>query len=150
MLGGIFCISSGVNQVHEPIFQYAYQQQYLLSRFLLLKIRMVVVEWVAKNIADELNLPGTGGLTGLHSYSLHGSGQGPRRSSHVYEINTWMWNFDRPLPRVGGLSVAKVAAKPSDMSPHCAQGVPETFIHFASVCPKFMMLELQPTIKLDL
>ena len=36
-------------------------------------------------------------------------GQGPasRRSSHVYEINTWLWNFGRPQPRVGGLSVAK-------------------------------------------
>ncbi len=35
--------------------------------------------------------------------------QGPasRRGSHVYEINTWLWNFGRPLPRAGGLSVAK-------------------------------------------
>ena len=30
-----------------------------------------------------------------------------RRGSHVYEINTWLWNFGRPQPRVGGLSVAK-------------------------------------------
>jgi hypothetical protein len=28
-------------------------------------------------------------------------------SSHVYEINTWLWNFGRPQPRAGGLSVAK-------------------------------------------
>ncbi len=36
-------------------------------------------------------------------------GQGPasRRGSHVYEIYTWLWNFGRPQPRVGGLSVAK-------------------------------------------
>ena len=36
-------------------------------------------------------------------------GQGPasRRGSHVYEINDWLWNFGRPQPRVGGLSVAK-------------------------------------------
>jgi hypothetical protein len=27
--------------------------------------------------------------------------------SHVYEINAWLWNFGRPQPRVGGLSVAK-------------------------------------------
>jgi hypothetical protein len=27
--------------------------------------------------------------------------------SHVYEINAWLWNFVRPKPRVGGLSVAK-------------------------------------------
>ncbi len=35
--------------------------------------------------------------------------QGPasRRGSDVHEINTWMWNFGRPQPRVGGLSVAK-------------------------------------------
>jgi hypothetical protein len=24
-----------------------------------------------------------------------------------YEINTWLWNFGRPQPRVGGHSVAK-------------------------------------------
>ena len=34
-------------------------------------------------------------------------GQASRRGSHVYEINTWLWNFGRPQPRVGGLSVAK-------------------------------------------
>ncbi len=36
-------------------------------------------------------------------------GQGPasRWGSHVYEINDWLWNFGRPQPRVGGLSVAK-------------------------------------------
>jgi hypothetical protein len=36
-------------------------------------------------------------------------GQGPtsRRGSHVYEINSWLWNFGRPQPSVGGLSVAK-------------------------------------------
>ena len=31
------------------------------------------------------------------------SGQGSRRGSHVYEINTWLWNFGRPQPRFGGL-----------------------------------------------
>ena len=36
-----------------------------------------------------------------------GQGQASRRGSHVYEINTWLWNFGRPQPRVGGLSVAK-------------------------------------------
>ena len=38
-----------------------------------------------------------------------GAGQGSRRGSHVYEINAcqWLWNFARPQPRVGGLSVAK-------------------------------------------
>ena len=37
------------------------------------------------------------------------NGQGPASclGSHVYEINTWLWNFGRPQPRVGGLSVAK-------------------------------------------
>ena len=36
-----------------------------------------------------------------------GSGQGSRRGSHVYEINTRLWNFGRPQPRIGGLSVAE-------------------------------------------
>ncbi len=30
-----------------------------------------------------------------------------RRGTHVYEINTWLCNFGRHQPRVGGLSVAK-------------------------------------------
>ncbi len=37
----------------------------------------------------------------------NGAGPDSRRNSHVYEINTWLWNFGRPQPRVGGLSVAK-------------------------------------------
>ena len=36
-----------------------------------------------------------------------GASQGSRRGSHVYEINTWLWNFGRPQPRVGGLLVVK-------------------------------------------
>ena len=36
-----------------------------------------------------------------------GAGPNSRRGSHVYEINTWLWNFGRPQPRVGGLFVAK-------------------------------------------
>ena len=36
-----------------------------------------------------------------------GPGQGSRRGSHVYEVNTWLWNFGQPQPRVAGLSVAK-------------------------------------------
>ena len=36
-----------------------------------------------------------------------GVGPNSRRGSHVYEINTWLWNFGRPQPRVGGLSVSK-------------------------------------------
>jgi hypothetical protein len=29
-----------------------------------------------------------------------------RKGSHVYELNTWLWQFGRGRPRVGGLSVA--------------------------------------------
>ncbi len=36
-----------------------------------------------------------------------GAGPTTRRGCHVYEINTWLCNFGRPQPRVGGLSVAK-------------------------------------------
>ena len=36
-----------------------------------------------------------------------GAGPTSRRGSHVYEINTWLWNFGRPQPRVGGFSVAE-------------------------------------------
>ena len=36
-------------------------------------------------------------------------GHGPetRRGSHVYEVNTWLWNFGLPQARVASLSVAK-------------------------------------------
>jgi hypothetical protein len=34
-------------------------------------------------------------------------GQGSHRGSHVYEVNTWLWNFGRPQPSVARLSVAK-------------------------------------------
>jgi hypothetical protein len=33
--------------------------------------------------------------------------QGSRRGSHVYEVNTKLWNFGRPQPRVACLSVAE-------------------------------------------
>jgi hypothetical protein len=36
-----------------------------------------------------------------------GAGPTSWRGSHVYEINTWLWNFGRPKPSVGDLSVAK-------------------------------------------
>ncbi len=36
-----------------------------------------------------------------------GAGPNSQRGSHVYDINTWLWNFGRPQPRVGDLSVAK-------------------------------------------
>ncbi len=36
-----------------------------------------------------------------------GEGPNSRRGSHIYEINTWLWNFGRPQPSVGGLSVSK-------------------------------------------
>jgi hypothetical protein len=36
-----------------------------------------------------------------------GTGPNSRRGSHIYEINTWLWNFGLPQPRVGGFSVAK-------------------------------------------
>ena len=28
-----------------------------------------------------------------------------RRGCNVYEVNTWMWNFGRGKPRLGGLTV---------------------------------------------
>ncbi len=36
-----------------------------------------------------------------------GAGPASRKGSHVYEINTGLWAFGRPQPRIGGLSVAK-------------------------------------------
>ncbi len=38
----------------------------------------------------------------------NGAGPASRKGSYVYEINTWLWAFGRPKPRIGGLSVAKI------------------------------------------
>ena len=45
--------ASGANQGHDQAFQYAYLWSYPLLQFLPLKL----VKWVAKNLADELDLP---------------------------------------------------------------------------------------------
>ena len=55
-----------------------------------------------------------------------GSGQGSRRGSHVYEINTWLWNFGRPQPRIGGLSVAKIEGVSSQSRTESARRAAET------------------------
>jgi hypothetical protein len=36
-----------------------------------------------------------------------GAGPTSRRGSHIYKINTWLWNFGLPQPSVGCLSAAK-------------------------------------------
>ena len=33
-----------------------------------------------------------------------------RRGSNVYEVNTWLWNFGRGKPRLGGLTVEETAS----------------------------------------
>ena len=55
-----------------------------------------------------------------------GSGQGSRRGSHVYEINTWLWNFGRPQPRIGGLSVTKIEGVRSQSRTESARRAAET------------------------
>ena len=37
----------------------------------------------------------------------YGARSASLKGSHVYEINTWLWAFGRPQPRIGSLSVAK-------------------------------------------
>ena len=32
-----------------------------------------------------------------------------RRGCNVYEVNTWLWNFGRGKPRLGGLTVKETA-----------------------------------------
>jgi hypothetical protein len=40
-------------------------------------------------------------------WAHHTSHHAPLHTRDVYEINAWLWNFGRPQPRVGGLSIAK-------------------------------------------
>ncbi len=34
-----------------------------------------------------------------------------RHGSNVYEVNTWLWNFGRGKPRLGGLTVEETAVR---------------------------------------
>ena len=64
----------------------------------------------SRNRCDEdiaLNLIFFSAFEELRLRTADGAGPNSRRGSHVYEINTWLWNFGRPQPRVGGLSVSK-------------------------------------------
>jgi hypothetical protein len=56
MLKQQFFTESGANTGQEPTFQYAFRQHHPNLQFLPLKL----AEWVAKNMADELNLPDFG------------------------------------------------------------------------------------------
>jgi hypothetical protein len=51
-----FFTESGANNGHEQTFQYVFRQHHPNLQFLPLKL----AEWVAKNKADELNLPDFG------------------------------------------------------------------------------------------
>ena len=105
---------------HIPCIYYVYQR---------------ILNWISRNFKCEVFLAGQGRGTSLapqtvssqrldeidglpHKYSSRqkdafecgcadGAGPTSLRGSHVYEINTWLWNFGRPQPRVGDLSVAK-------------------------------------------
>ena len=97
--------SKGIHRVYEPSpvpTLYVGRVEDLLGRFSLIPCFM----------------DGNATSTIPHKYSnrqkdafecgcADGAGPTSRRGSHVYEINTWLWNFGRPQPRVGDLSVAK-------------------------------------------
>ncbi len=34
-----------------------------------------------------------------------------RRGSNVYEVNTWLWQFGRGKPRLGGLTIEETSAR---------------------------------------
>ncbi len=34
-----------------------------------------------------------------------------RRGSNVYEVNTWLWQFGRSKPRLGGLTIEETSAR---------------------------------------
>ncbi len=64
---------------------------------------------LSKGLLDALNehLPDRVGDANRWNFGCaDGQGAASRKCSHVYEINDWLWNFGRPQPRVGALSVA--------------------------------------------
>ncbi len=48
-----------------------------------------------------------------------------RSGSKVYEVNTWLWNFGRGKPRLGGLTVDEIAMRKKtvkkDQAKHSAE-----------------------------
>jgi hypothetical protein len=69
-----------------------------------------------------LFLAGNSTPTILHKLSKHKASGFPmgcadsassddRRGSSVYEVNTWLWNFGRGKPRLGGLTVKETAVR---------------------------------------
>ncbi len=68
---------------------------------------------LSKGLLDALNENWPDRVGGANGWNFrcadgHASLSASCRSSHVYEINDWLWNFGRPQPRVGALSVARM------------------------------------------
>ncbi len=49
-----------------------------------------------------------------------------RRGSNLYEVNTWLWNFGRGKPRLGGLTVDKTAMRKKTVKKDQAKRSKET------------------------
>ena len=50
-----------------------------------------------------------------------------RRGSNVYEVNTWLWNFGRGKPCLGGLTVEETAMRKETVRKNQAKRSAETF-----------------------
>ena len=71
---------------------------------------------------NPLYMAGNSTPTIPHKFSKHKSSAFPmgfadtaasdgRRGCNVYEVNTWLWNFGRGKPRLGGLTVEETAVR---------------------------------------
>jgi hypothetical protein len=49
-----------------------------------------------------------------------------RRGCNVYEVNTWLWNFGREKPRLGGLTVEETATRKKSVKEGQAKRSAET------------------------
>ena len=49
-----------------------------------------------------------------------------RRGCNVYEVNTWLWNFGRGKPRLGGLTVEETAMRKKSVKEGQAKRSAET------------------------
>ena len=49
-----------------------------------------------------------------------------RRGCNVYEVNTWLWNFGRGKPRLGGLTVKETAMRKKTVKKDQAKRSAET------------------------
>jgi hypothetical protein len=89
-IGHIRC--TGIN---TPVVQYIYRTEHPVLHWL----PTILAEWMMT--VDPCGIPaGCADTAAANGW----------RSSNIYEVNTWLWQFGRGKPRLGGLTIEETQA----------------------------------------